>query len=211
MKSFKQKAILSSIRPVLVEMEKMHPFRMIIYLVIAVLCLVYASISFLFIRHLAIDLGGQYQFGLPDSFVISSLMLISTAHFASRIVDAYKEEDISGIRRYLSILIITGLVFVTTQTIAWLEIIRNNVGNASNGIATYLIVFSSIHIVQIIAGVIMALIAFYEYLLMENDPIKTLIMTTNPHEKAKLQVFEVYWKFLVFSWLALFLMILLVL
>ena len=211
MKSFKQKAILNSFRPVLVEMEKMHPFRMIIYLVIAVFCLVYASIAFFFIRHLAIDLEGNYQFDLPDSFIISTLFLVSTAHFASKIVQAYKWEEISNIRRYLSILIITGMVFITIQTIAWLEIIKNGADNSANGISTYLIVISSVHVVQILAGVIMALFAFYEYLLIENDPVKTLVMTTNPHEKAKLQVFDVYWKFLVFSWLALFLMIVLVL
>ncbi len=208
MKSFKQKSILSSIRPVLVEMERMHPFRMIIYLVIGVFCLVYATLSFFFIRHLAIELQGKYVFDLPDSFVISTIFLVATAHIASKIVPAYQQEDISGIRRHLSVLMIAGLVFITTQTFAWLEIIKSDVENVSNDIATYLMVFSSIHFVQMAAGVVLAILAFYEYLLVEKDPVKLLIMTTNPHEKAKLEVFQVYWKFLVFSWLVLFLMML---
>jgi len=211
MDSFKQKSILSSIRPVLVEMERMHPFRMIIYLVIAVFCLVYASLSFFFIRHLALELQGKYQFDLPDSFVISTIFLVATAHYASNIVPAYNQEDVRGIRRQLSVLMIAGLLFITTQTLAWLEIIKSDDENVSNYIATYLLVFSSIHFVQMAAGIIMALLAFYEYLLVENDSVKLLIMTTNPHEKAKLQVFQVYWKFLVFSWLVLFLMMLVVL
>jgi len=211
MKSYKQKSILSSIRPVLVEMERMHPYRMIIYLVISVSCLVYATISFFFIRHLAVELNGKYLFDLPDSFVVSTIFLVATAHFASNVLPAYQQEDIRGIRRYLSVLMIAGLVFIITQTIAWLEIIKSDVENASNDISTYLLVFSSIHFVQIAAGVIMALLTFYEYLLVENDPVKLLIMTTNPHEKAKLQVFQVYWKFLVFSWLALFILMLVVL
>ncbi|MDZ7604753.1 MAG: hypothetical protein U5K79_04015 [Cyclobacteriaceae bacterium] len=208
MKSFKQKSILSSIRPVLVKMERMHPFRMIIYLVISVFCLIYATLSFFFIRHLAVELEGKYLFDLPDSFVISTIFLVATAHFASNIVPAYNREDISGIRRHLSVLMIAGLVFITTQTFAWLEIIKSDVENVSNNIATYLMVFSSIHFVQMAVGVVMALLAFYEYLLVEKDPVKMLIMTTNPHEKAKLQVFQVYWKFLVLSWLVLFLLML---
>ncbi len=211
MKSFKQKSILNSIRPALVEMEHMHPYRMIMYLVITVFCLIYASISFFFIRHLALELEGSYQFELPDSFVISTIFLVATAHFASHIVPAYEREDISGIRRFLSVLMVTGLVFIITQTVAWLEIIKSDVENVSNDIATYLLVFSAIHFVQIAAGVIMALLTFYEYLLVENDPVKMLIITTNPYEKAKLLVFQAYWKFLVFSWLAIFIMMLVVL
>lgn len=193
------------------QIERIHPFRMIIYLLIAVCCLVYASISFFFIRHLAIELAGKYQFELPDTFVVSTILLVATIHFATMVVPAYDREDIPGIRRHLSVLMIAGLIFIAIQTLAWLEIIKSATENITNDIATFLLVFSGIHFVQVAIGVIMALLAFYEYLLLDNDPVKTLIIITNPHEKAKLQVFQVYWKFLVFSWLALFLMMLAVL
>jgi len=52
-------------------------------------------------------------------------------------------------------------------------------------------------------------LAFLCYLLVNTiwvskDPIRTLIMVTNPYEKIKLQIFVIYWQFLDMLWLVLF-------
>ena len=55
---------------------------------------------------------------------------------------------------------------------------------------------------------IMSGILFYKYMLVENDPVKTLIVTTNPVEKVKLEIYKVFWNFSVLSWTMIFLMFL---
>jgi len=192
-------------------MNKIHPFKKILYLFIAVSCLVYATISFFFIKHLAIQLSGLYNFDFPDFFVISTILLVGSFHFVAAIVPAFQREDIAGLRKWLGILITLGLMFFIMQTSAWSELVKKDFDNLFNGISSYLLIFTGIHFLQTLAGLIMAVLLFYEYMVVEGDSVKTLIVTTNPHERAKLEVFRTYWNFIVFSWLAIFLMMLLAL
>ncbi len=211
MKSYKEKTVLKSIIADWKGMEKIHPFKKNLYLFIALSCLLYASVSFFFIRHLAVNLSGLYDFGLPDFFVISTLLLVASIHFVVGIVPAFQQEDIVGLRRRLSILITIGMMFFILQTLAWSELVKKDFYNLFNGISSYLLLFTGIHFLQTLAGLIMAVLLFYEYMVIEDDSVKTLIVTTNPHERAKLEVFQVYWSFIAFSWLAIFLLMLLVL
>jgi cytochrome c oxidase subunit 3 len=89
-----------------------------------------------------------------------------------------------------------------------MEILKLDLIFESNGISTFLFIFSGVHFVYVLAGVVMSALLFYKYMLIENDPVKTLITTTNPHEKIKLEIFRSYWNFNVFSWTLIFLMLL---
>ena len=181
---------------------------MINYLLISITCLLYAFITFMFIKHLAFELDGNYNFYLPKFFTVSLLFLISSVYFTSRVLNAYKNDDISYLRKLLSYTLISGLLFFISQSIAWMELLTHEVNFDKNDITTYVFTYSVVHMAFVLVGMIMSGVLFYRYMLIENDPVKTLIATTNPNEKVKLEVFKVFWHFNVLSWTMIFLMFL---
>ena len=208
MKPYKQRTGVVDRKPVLDRIEGIHPHKMIIYLTISVSCILYAFISFLFIRYLAHELNGNYEFALPKFFTIGTLILTISGLFTSRLLKAYKNDEITLLRKQLSFILISGLLFFISQTVAWIELLKNDPAMESTKITTYLVIFSGIHLAFIFAGMIMTAMLFYKYMLIENDPVKTLIAVTSPIEKVRLEIFITFWNFNLFSWALIFLMFL---
>lgn len=208
MKPYNQRTGVSLRNPVIERIEGIHPLKMINYLVISISCLLYAFISFMFIKHLLFELKGIYAFGLPKFFTISTILLICSVYFSSRTLNAYKNDEISLLKKLLGFTLISGILFFISQSIAWMELLRNFTALEKNNVATYVFIFSAIHLGYILTGMIMAAILYYRYMLIENDPVKTLIVTTNPLEKVKLEIHKIFWHFNVISWVIIFLMFL---
>jgi cytochrome c oxidase subunit 3 len=210
MKSSNQKIGSRARRPVLERIEHMHPLKMINYLLISVSCIIFAVICFFFVNHLAVELGGSFHFEIPKFFVVSALILVISTHFTFKLVGAFERDAISELRKLVSFSMIAGLSFFLSQSLAWMEILKLDLEYQQPEIASYLFVFSGVHFLHALAGVVMSAMLFYKYMLIETDPVKTLIVTTNPNEKVKLEIFFRYWGFVVFSWGLIFLMLLFV-
>lgn len=208
MKPFYQRTGVSLKKPVIERIEGIHPFKMINYLLISVTCLLNAVICFFFIKHLAFTLDGNFDFILPKFFTVSTILLIASVYFTSRVLDAYKSDNISYLRKLLSYTLISGLLFFIAQSISWMELLIQEVNFEDNHITTFVFTFSAIHLTFVLVGMIASGILFYKYMLIENDPVKTLIVATNPVEKVKLEVYKVFWHFNVLSWTMIFLMFL---
>jgi len=195
-------------RPVLDRIEGIHPHKMITYLIISVSCLLYAFISFFFIKYLAFEYQGELTFELPKFFTVSIIILTISGLFTSRLIKAYKNDEITMLRKQLSFLLISGLLFFISQSIAWIELLRNDPALENAKITSYLVIFTGTHLTFVFGGMIMTAMLFYKYMLIENDPVKTLIVVTNPSEKVKLEIYTTFWHFNLLSWMLIFLMLL---
>ena len=160
------------------------------------------------IKHLAVELNGNFSFTLPKFFTVSTILLICSVYVTSRNLKAYQNDDITLLRKNLSFILIAGLLFFISQFVAWMELISNDITLEKNSIADYLFAFSALHLFYVLASLIMSGVLFYRYMLIENDPVKTLIMATNPVEKLKLEIYTTFWNFNVLSWTMIFLMLL---
>jgi cytochrome c oxidase subunit 3 len=208
MKPFKFRTSANARIPAIERIERMHPLKMINYLVISVSCILFAVITLFFVGFLANGMTGQLHYTLPKFFVVSTMLLVVSTHFTSKIIGAYCSDNIAELRKLISFTLIGGLIYFLSQSLAWMEILKLDLLHKVSGISTYLFIFSGMHFVYMLVGVVMSAMLFYKYMLIENDPVKTLIATTNPHEKVKLEIFKTYWNFLVFSWGLIFLMLL---
>jgi len=208
MRPFNLRTGVSIKKPVIERIEGLHPYKMINYLLISISCLLYAIICFMFIKHLVYELNGNFSFYLPKFFTISTIILICSVYFTSRLMNAYKSDEISYLRKLLSYTLIAGLLFFISQSIAWIELLTHDVNFEGNHITAYVFTFSALHLAYVLTGMIMSGILFYKNMLLENDPVKTLIASTNPTEKIKLEIFKKFWHFIVLSWAMIFLMLL---
>jgi cytochrome c oxidase subunit III len=208
MKPLKSKTGVVVKKPVLDRIENIHPHKMINYLTVSISCLLYAFITYLFIKSLINELEGSYSFSLPKFFTVSTLLLAVSGLFTSRLMGAYKNDEISLLRKQLSFLLLTGLLFFISQSAAWIELLYHDQAVENTQITTYLVTFTIVHLTFVFVGMIMAAILFYRYMLIENDPVKTLIAVTNPSEKVKLEIFKTFWYFNMLAWALIFLMLL---
>ena len=208
MRSYNQKTSTSKRTPVLQNIERLHPYKMINYLVISISCILFAFISFLFISHLAGDLKGQYEYALPKFFMVSTIVLIFSMQFTSKAIKAYETDSITSLKKLLSYILVSGVIYFLSQSLAVMELLRFDFTHKISGITNYLFLFSGIHFVFVFTGIVIAAMLFYQYMIIENDPVKTLIITTNPSEKVKLEIFKTFWNFAVYSWTLIFLMFL---
>ena len=210
MRSYKQGTNVKSRNQVIEQIEKVHPLKMINCLLIAASCLVFAIIIFFFIRHLAYEAKVNEKLLLPDFFVISTFILLASYHFSSRLINDYMFDAITELRIKLSYILISAVLFFLSQSIAWMEILQLDMIYSKGATVAYLFILCGLHFVFVMVGIARAALLFYKYMLVENDPVKTLITTTNPVERVKLEVFQDFWNFNILSWTLLFLLFLFV-
>jgi cytochrome c oxidase subunit 3 len=153
-------------------------------------------------------LKGDFTFDTPKFFIISTIILTVSTHFTSRLIKAYETDAISDLRKLISYTLVSGLVFFLSQSLGWMEILKLELIHEYEGISDYLFFLSGVHFIYILAGVVMSAMLFYKYMLIENDPVKTLITTTNPNEKVRLEIFKTFWNFTVYSWGLMFILFL---
>ncbi len=208
MKSYHEQTGTSTKIPVFERFERMHPFKMINYLVLSISGILYAFVFFMFIKHLVFELHGDFDFNLPKFFTVSTILLICSVYFSTRLKKAYQSDDIPLVQSTLSIIFVSGVLFFISQSIAWMELLQQEVFPKVNDIIPYLFVFSALHLAFVLAGMVMSGLLFYNYMLIEHDPVKTLIVTTNPTEKIKLENLMIYWHFNTVAWTVLFLIFL---
>lgn len=208
MKDTDRKILLKKSKPVIQRIESLHPYKMLGYLLIAssTLALLFAVIAFVQANWNQIDQFSAYK--LPRFFSLSTLLLVSTLVFSSRIGYLYKHDQIVRLRVALSLMLIMGLVFIITQSLAWLELLNYPSEKPAEMLLSYLFLFSGSHMLFTAFSLVMVGMLFYRISSIEDDPVKSLILLTNPYEKVKLEITATFWHYLVGVWTALYLMFL---
>jgi cytochrome c oxidase subunit 3 len=141
---------------------------------------------------------------------LSTLLLLVSLIFSTKLIPDYLHDKIKSLRIRLSLILIAGLLFVILQSLAWLEILNMHVAPEMETIQNYLYLFSGLHLTHIIAGVILTAYLFYRVASVEGDPVKSLILLTNPFEKTLLEILTVFWHYTIALWVVIYLMLLLV-
>ncbi len=119
-------------------------------------------------------------------------------------------DKIRSLRVKLSLILIAGLLFIILQSLAWLEILNMNADRDMEAIQNYLYLFSGLHLTHVIAGVVLTAYLFYRVASVEGDPVKSLVLVTNPFEKTLLEIFITFWHYTIGLWIVIYLMLLLI-
>lgn len=142
---------------------------------------------------------------MPKAFVFSTLILLFSSYFVTQFLKLYQNEEMKKFRNYLGITIMLGLVFTLSQYWGWHQL--DTTGNGLTGMSSgaYLYVISGLHILHLVGGIFFMTYQFIRISRVANDPVKSLIMVTNPYQKMKIQMLVTYWHFLDILWVGLFL------
>ncbi|SHM40984.1 cytochrome c oxidase subunit 3 [Cyclobacterium lianum] len=189
------------------KIENLHPYRTIMYLGMFGSGLIFLFLMAAFI--LSQPEAGRYsQFTIPKSFIISSMVIISSSFTAGKIIPYYNNSNLTKAKGYLLVTLFLGLLFSTLQFTGWRELAGMGIDFRGLPSGSFLYLLSGIHLFHLAGALIYAFVLLIQLQKSEKDPVSSLILLANPYEQMKLDLFSVYWKFMDAVWLILFLLFL---
>ena len=187
------------------KIEKLHPHKMLLYLAIFGSSIIFAFMLIAFTASYTAPGPDEPGFVMPKAFVFSTLILLFSSYFVTQFLKLYQNEEMKKFRNFLGITIMLGLVFTLSQYWGWHQL--DTTGNGLTGMnsGAYLYIISGLHILHLVGGIFFMTYQFIRISRVANDPVKSLIMVTNPYQKMKIQMLVTYWHFLDILWVGLFL------
>ena len=197
-------------KPAFSRIENLHPYKLLTLGLILSSAIVFAFYLFSFLKLTHFDFKQIPPENFPKFFSASTLLLAISLIFSTKLMSDYQRDEIRALRIRLSLLLVSGLLFIIFQSLAWLEILNMSIYLNMQPFQNYLYLFSGLHLTHIIAGVVLTAYIFYRVTLVEGDPVKSIILLTNPFEKNLLEIFVAFWHYTVFLWMVIYLVLLLV-
>lgn len=183
-------------------LEKIHPHKMLLYLSIfgSSLIFLFMITAYTFSR----PEDDLINFSMPKSFIVSLVLLLLSSFFISKVLPAFKKDNIKEVKRSLEMTLLLGLAFTISQYVGWYEMNRSGIYLSGEGSGAYLYVISGLHVLHLAAGLAFLTLTYTKVSTTSRDPVKALIMVTNPYQRIRLEMLATYWHFIDILWVGLF-------
>ncbi|WP_266205406.1 cytochrome c oxidase subunit 3 [Pontibacter kalidii] len=185
--------------------ERMHPIRMLLYLSMVGIGVLFFVLVVAFARTGGFPPG---QFDLPKFFSISTIILLFSSYTISKVPRFYKQEKLKKMARYLGATLGLGLLFIGAQLIGWNEMTKTGVYFSDKSSGTYLYLISALHILHLLGGIIFLSFMVFKTIYVNSDAVRSLVFIRDPFRRLQLSMLNSYWHFLDFLWLGLYLVLL---
>jgi cytochrome c oxidase subunit 3 len=185
------------------KIEKLHPHKMLLYLSIFGSCLIFL---FMIIGHISSkpDADDFIRFKFPRAFIVSLVLLLLSSFSISKVLPAYLKDDMKTLKWYLGVTLFLGISFTMSQYIGWYELKQSGIYFSGKAAGSYLYVISGLHILHLAGGLVFLTLMYTHISRIARDPVKTLIMVTNPYERIRIEMLTIYWHFVDIIWVCLF-------
>ena len=175
----------------------MHPKKFALWLFMVTVLMVFAALTSAYIVRQAE--GNWLEYELPEIFWITSGIVLLGSVSVQAAYFAAKKDNFLALRIWMALTVLLGIAFLVGQWYSWVALVDREVFFVGNPAGSFLYVFTGLHAVHLISGVIfliIVLISTFRYK-VHSQALNTLEMATT------------YWHFLGGLWLYLFLFLLL--
>lgn len=175
----------------------MHPKKFALWLFIVSVVMIFASLTSAYIVRQAE--GNWLEFELPQIFWYGSAVIILssiTLHWAYL---SAKKDDLNNLKIGMITTSILGVVFLVMQWYSWVNLVDKDVYFVGNPSGSFLYVFTGLHALHLISGVIFLLFVLFS----------SLKYQVHSREMNAMEMCVTYWHFLAGLWLYLFMFLLL--
>jgi len=175
----------------------MHPKKFALWLFMVTVLMVFAALTSAYIVRQAE--GNWLEYELPEIFWITSGIVLLSSVSVQAAYFAAKKDNFLGLRIWMVLTVLLGIAFLVGQWYSWVALVDREVFFVGNPAGSFLYVFTGLHAVHLISGVIfliIVLISTFRYK-VHSQALNTLEMATT------------YWHFLGGLWVYLFLFLLL--
>ncbi len=142
--------------------------------------------------------GNWVEFKLPDLFYYSTGVLIASSISMHAALIAAKKDQFNALRLSISITFVLGLLFLVMQYYGWAQLVEMNVYFVGNPSGSFVYVFSGLHGLHLISGLIVLLVAL----------VAAFRLRINAKALTQIKICSTYWHFLDALWVYLFLFLL---
>ncbi|SMD43574.1 cytochrome c oxidase subunit 3 [Aquiflexum balticum DSM 16537] len=175
----------------------MHPKKFALWLFIVTVVMIFASLTSAYIVRQSE--GNWLEFDLPEIFWYNSaIILLSsiTLHWAYM---SAKKDDLAKVRSGMILTSILGVIFLVGQWYSWGALVDRDVFFVGNPAGSFLYVFTGLHALHLISGVIFLIIVL----------ISSFRFQVHSKNMDSMEMCVTYWHFLGGLWLYLFMFLLL--
>jgi len=175
----------------------MHPKKFALWLFIVSVVMVFAGLTSAYIVRQAE--GNWLEFNLPEIFYYSTGIIILSSVTMHWAYTSAKDDNMSMLKLGMGITTVLGLVFLVTQWYSWVALVDMDVYFVGNPSGSFLYVFTGLHALHLISGVIFLIIVL----------ISSLNYKVHSQNMARMEMCTTYWHFLGGLWIYLFMFLLL--
>jgi cytochrome c oxidase subunit 3 len=175
----------------------MHPKKFALWLFMVTVVMIFAALTSAYIVRQAE--GNWLDYDLPQVFWFTSGVVVLSSLFLHWAYISAKRDNLSQLRIGMSMSVLLGIVFLVGQWYSWVALVDRQVFFVGNPSGSFLYVFTGLHAVHLISGVIfliIVLISTFRYK-VHSQAMNTMEMATS------------YWHFLGGLWIYLFMFLLL--
>jgi len=175
----------------------MHPKKFALWLFMVTVVMIFAALTSAYIVRQAE--GNWLEYDLPQVFWFTSGIVVLSSLFLHWAYISAKKDNLSQLRIGMSMAVLLGIVFLVGQWYSWVALVDRQVFSVGNPSGSFLYVFTGLHAVHLISGVIfliIVLISSFRYK-VHSQAMNTMEMATS------------YWHFLGGLWIYLFMFLLL--
>ncbi|MDF2159198.1 cytochrome c oxidase subunit 3 [Algoriphagus sp. CAU 1675] len=175
----------------------MHPKKFAMWLFMVTVVMIFAALTSAYIVRQAE--GNWLDYELPEIFWFTSGVVVLSSIALHWAYLSAKKDNFAQLRTGMVLAVILGLVFLVGQWYSWVALVDREVFFVGNPAGSFLYVFTGLHALHLISGVIfliIVLISTFRYK-VHSKALDTMEMATT------------YWHFLGGLWIYLFMFLLL--
>ncbi|MCU0401185.1 MAG: cytochrome c oxidase subunit 3 [Algoriphagus sp.] len=175
----------------------MHPKKFALWLFMVTVVMIFAALTSAYIVRQAE--GNWLEYELPEIFwVTSGIVVLSSISLQWSYLSA-KKDNFTSLRIGMLATVILGIAFLVGQWYSWVALVDRDVFFVGNPAGSFLYVFTGLHAVHLISGVIFLIIVL----------ISTFRLKVHSKSLNTMEMATTYWHFLGGLWLYLFMFLLL--
>ena len=134
----------------------MHPKKFALWLFLVTIVMIFAALTSAYIVRQSE--GNWLEYDLPTIFWYTSGIVIISSACLQYAYSAAKKDNLVGLRAGLSLAVLFGIAFLVGQWYSWVALVDENVFFVGNPSGSFLYVFTGLHAVHLISGVIFLII-----------------------------------------------------
>jgi cytochrome c oxidase subunit III len=182
------------------KIESLNPHHLFLIMSVSGSAFIFAFLLITF--NLSYSADSQVEF--PGAFIFSTGLIVIANLSINQTVRYYLRENMHKMVIFLGITLMMGISFLLSQIVAWEQLYEQGVRISGIAFESYLYLLSGLHVLHLLGAMVYLALMFFSYIRASVDPVKTLVMTTNPYQMIRLKMLVTCWNFLDIVWIIIF-------
>ena len=174
--------------------SKIHPHKFALWISMASIMMMFGAFTSAYLVRQGA--GNWLEFGLPDIFYISTLIILLSSLTLHASFINYKKEKEALFKNLLILTFVLGISFLVLQYYGWMHLFNMGIDLKGNPSGSFLYVITGIHALHIIGGIAALTVALLHAF--------TLKFKLTPKRKIRFELVIHYWHFIGLLWVYLF-------